>query len=560
VLQVTADAARWWTPTRIWAAACVALAVGGVAFIYRFNTLGGTLGGLGNDHFAQLMRSEVLLRGEQPLRDFADAELRGAWPALSYAVSAWAQQLWGRSLLSEAYLTVGALAAAYMLVFVLALDFSRRWTVALLAALAAMATFPKLYNYPKVLMPALAVLSIRLMMPQPSAMTIAGAAAVTALASLFRHDYGVFVLAAVIGGLIARDGTDVRRLTRHLAAYLAIVAVLLTPSAAWVQIYQGIPSYIRAALATSRIEVARTELRMPQLDVLHPFAPDGLLVWSYAAFWLVPALGLLIVLLRRSAGPRLTPSERGVVASLITLAFALDFFFLRSNLSQRFGDAAVPVVLLASWIAGIAPTVTAGSARLVTTMLPVALLCAIIALAWGYTAASSEFANGDLSLSWTRTRARSDLVHADLQALPPREWTRDNAEGILVAARYIAECTRPEDRLLVAGYMPEVPVFARRAFAAGQATVSLAMYTSDDDQRRALDRLARQSVPVVLADARDFEEGFVSDYPLLAKYIADRYRQAGTIAIDGEPRLLVFVDRQRQPTGVDAYLGLPCFR
>ena len=62
----------------------------------------GSLGGFTNDQFAHLMRAEMMLRGQQPLRDFADAELRGAWPALSYAVPAWAQQIGGRTLLPEA--------------------------------------------------------------------------------------------------------------------------------------------------------------------------------------------------------------------------------------------------------------------------------------------------------------------------------------------------------------------------------------------------------------------------------------------------------------------------
>ena len=81
-----------------------------MAFVYRFNTLGGALGGFDNDHFIYLIRTDMLLAGEQPLRDFVDAELRGAWPALTYAVSAWAQQIGGRTLLPEAFLTVGALA------------------------------------------------------------------------------------------------------------------------------------------------------------------------------------------------------------------------------------------------------------------------------------------------------------------------------------------------------------------------------------------------------------------------------------------------------------------
>ena len=68
-------------------AIAVAVLIAAIAFVFRFNTLGGTLGGFDNDEFAHLLRSQALLRGEQPLRDFADAELRGAWPALSYPSS-----------------------------------------------------------------------------------------------------------------------------------------------------------------------------------------------------------------------------------------------------------------------------------------------------------------------------------------------------------------------------------------------------------------------------------------------------------------------------------------
>ncbi|MGH9256185.1 MAG: hypothetical protein ACRD3C_16630, partial [Vicinamibacterales bacterium] len=134
VNRANTTAGSWWQPWRIVVGVTVAACVACVAFAYRFNTLGGTLAGFDNDHFAHLMRTEMLLHAEQPLRDFADAELRGAWPALSYAVPAWAQQLGGRTLLSEAYLTIGALALAYALVFLCALDLSKQWVVALLAA------------------------------------------------------------------------------------------------------------------------------------------------------------------------------------------------------------------------------------------------------------------------------------------------------------------------------------------------------------------------------------------------------------------------------------------
>ena len=159
---------------RIASAVAVAVGIGIVSFAFRFNTLGGALGGFDNDHFIYLTRTDMLLWGEQPLRDFVDAELRGAWPALTYLVSAWAQQLGGRTLLPEAYLSVGALAVANAAVFLLALDLSKRWSMALLAAATTVAMVPKLYNYPKVLMLALGVWALHAVLGVPISFCASG--------------------------------------------------------------------------------------------------------------------------------------------------------------------------------------------------------------------------------------------------------------------------------------------------------------------------------------------------------------------------------------------------
>jgi hypothetical protein len=533
--------------------------VAAIAFVFRFNNLGGTLGGFGNDHFAQLMRTDLLLRGEQPLRDFADSELRGAWPALSYAVSAWAQTIGGQSLLPEAYLTVGALALAYAIVFLLALDLSGSWIAALLATSAAILTLPRLYNYPKVLSLTLGALAIRLLMPNPSPLRLAFAAMVTAVASLFRHDYGAYLAVAFAIGLAARDIDNLRAVARHLTRYVAWLALFLAPSAIWVQVYAGIPTYLRDALLAGRIEALRTQLRVPSFDPGAPFSGDSVLVLTYVLFWMVPlvAIALLIAITRGPIG--LTSSARGMWGSLLGLAIVVDLFFLRSNLGQRFGDASIPVVVLAAFCVGEARALSGAPARRLAAFAPAGLLIALMVFAWSFADARTTLAASGLSGSYERTRLRFDEVRTDLHNLPPRTWTADNAEGVLVAARYVAQCTDPADRLLVAAYAPEIPVFARRGFAAGQGTMSLSFYTSEADQRRALMRLASQSVPIVLADAREYEEGFAEDYPLLARYLEEHYRRAGVIDVDGEPRFLVFVDADRTPRGMDPYLGLPCF-
>lgn len=114
--------------------------------------------------------------------------------------------------------------------------------------------------------------------------------------------------------------------------------------------------------------------------------------------------------------------------------------------------------------------------------------------------------------------------------------------------------------MLVAGAIHEIPVPARRRFTAEEAMFKLWLSTFEADQRRILARLERQSAPIILADAREFEESFTFDYPLLARHIAQEYREAGTILLDEEPRFRVFVETDRQPRGVDSRFGPPCFQ
>jgi hypothetical protein len=64
----------------------------------------------------------------------------------------------------------------------------------------------------------------------------------------------------------------------------------------------------------------------------------------------------------------------------------------------------------------------------------------------------------------------------------------------------------------------------------------------------------------VLADDREFGDGFLEDYPLLAQHLETDYRQAGTILVEGEPGYVVFVETRREPVHIDSELGLPCFR
>ena len=104
-------------------------------FLYRFNTLGGSLGGFDNDHFLYMTLAKQVEAGEQPLRDFLDG-VHGARPSLTYELSAGAQRLFGDNLRSEAWLTVTGVALGATVTF-LAGSLMAPWPWALSTALVS---------------------------------------------------------------------------------------------------------------------------------------------------------------------------------------------------------------------------------------------------------------------------------------------------------------------------------------------------------------------------------------------------------------------------------------
>lgn len=235
----------------------VAVVIGAGSFVYRFNTLGGRLGGFDNDHFGQLVRSMAVLEGERPLRDFTDTTLESLWPMPTYLSSAVAQQVLGRSLRTEGLLTAGMLSIGAIALFWLAYQFSRSIPLAALLTLLAIALRPALYNYPKIVPYVLALAAMLLYARRPTTTRLAALACSVAIAALFRHDHGVYLsMAAGTLVFLITVGVDERR--RRLLAVAAICVAMLLPGVMFAQMHGGFFAYLRASFETSRQEAART--------------------------------------------------------------------------------------------------------------------------------------------------------------------------------------------------------------------------------------------------------------------------------------------------------------
>ena len=531
-----------------------------VSFLYRFNGLGGALGGFDGDHFIYYLGAKAVAHGERPLRDFTDAGLMGAWPALSYELPALAQRLGGETLLSEAVFVVGAVALSLAVIFLTAAEVGGAMS-AVIVTITTLFTATKLYGYTKVLVFAVAAALFLRYARQPTRSRAVQLAIWAAIAFLFRHDYLVY-LAPCIALLIVLSAQRWRDAADRLLVCAATVAVLLAAPLYSIQRYVGVSEYLESNRALVAQESNRTTFRWPRFSVPDEgafFADEGNAVaWLYYTSVAIPLLAL-VSLVGAPRAPGLDARQtRALIVSLAVLALLLDRFFLRNNLGARFGDLGAPVAVLAAWLAARVRDSAPRARWSMRAAMAVALVPTLLALS---TTGSvrHELDTTGLSDSAKKIGRRFVAVIAELGAVPLRADAPAEAEPN--AAEYLRVCTAPDDRVLVIADAPEILAFAGRAFAGGQPTFRPGFYRLERDQLLTLSRLRKESVPIVLTDQEPtYKPNFAEQFNLIDQYVRGAYDEVGELpALAGEP-MRVWALRGRTPHAHYRSTQLPCFR
>jgi hypothetical protein len=532
-----------------------------IAFLYRFNALGGALGGFDGDHFIYYLGARAVAHGERPLRDFPDAGVMGAWPALSYELPAIAQRVLGETFFAEAVFTVSLLALALAVTAATAGGLAGRAS-AFVVTMATLFASTKLYGYSKVLVFAVAAALFVRYVRQPTRARAVQLGVWSAIAFLFRHDYLVY-LAPPVAILILLGTRGWREALDRLAVYAATVVLLLAGPVFSIHHYVGLDSYLATARALVEQEANRTTFRWPQFGP----EPGGLgaffsnegnaIAFLYDLSVAIPIVALLALIGSPRAKGLDTRQTRAVIASLAVLALLLDRFFLRNNLGARFGDLGAPLAILAAWLAWRFTSDSLPRRAVVWVVAAIVLLPTVQAL--GTTGSvRHELDTTGLSDSMKKIGRRLVAASADLRALPPSRVGPADPEPN--AAEYVRQCTAPTDRILVVADAPEILALAGRPFAGGHPTFRPGFYTLDSDQRETLVRLRQQSVPVVLLDEEhSYTTHFVPQFRLIHEYVTTTYERAGELPAPAGPAVQVFTRRGHHAAQRYRTTDLPCF-
>jgi hypothetical protein len=254
------------------------------------------------------------------------------------------------------------------------------------------------------------------------------------------------------------------------------------------------------------------------------------------------------------------------------LAIMLDAYFLRSPLAARLADPSVPLAILLSWLvvavprlvfsaSSLSPTAQAGPWVVRGLVLTGAASIAFILVGTLSRDFYDRLDKSSMAERWGKPPERAVGIARQLKNdWDLRTWeARTDRPDLITLSLYVNACTAPTDRVLVQGYLPQVLALAKRAFAGGHADLRPGFFATDSAQRLTLDRLRRQSVPIMLLDDGESLQQFRSAFPLITAYVDDQYRLAGTHEFDERFGISLFVRKDLTPQSTWDPLGWPCY-
>lgn len=573
----------------VWAGAIIAAScIFAFSWLLRYNDPDGAFVGLSDDHFYYVIRGWQMLFGERPDRDYVDA---GA--PLAYLISAALQVLVARGTWSEFVFCITALSLGAALTCLVAARASGSILLGVLAAMFEVAAFPRLYNYPKILVYAVAIPVLWWWIGKPGTRRTWLIALVAAVAFLLRHDHGLYVAGAFAFAVLAVPALGLKTRVRQAAIFAFALLVLLAPYLTYLQTNGGIQRHFEIGYRWSQRDRDRAPLVVPELhwqplSTGEPSDAPASEWWHHAPFpalngyrtwwlfWLVevlPGVAVLLLLLRPEDRLGGWADDRVKIATVAVFALLVNTGFLRGNLPTQIPDVAVPAAVLGAWVLSttwrivrrgrvelrgrsLNPGLLARSAAAIA-MFAVVMVTGVLLLP----SLREQIENSSLLDGPEAIRADAEGVTERLTRIWPLEnWARDDTRGPVQLALYFDACTAPSDKVLVTPYLPPAVGLARRAFAGGQGDLRAGFFDLDAEQQLTVERLQRQSVPVIIGPRDEEREEFARRLPRVAAYLAREYEDLGERQLGEGLVVSLLINRRARAVRTYEPLAFPCFR
>ena len=309
-----------------------------------------------------------------------------------------------------------------------------------------------------------------------------------------------------------------------------------------------------AGIDRSRGRVDLPGLRIGSLHLLAGLdtAPEAAAFLFYLLIVTV-LLALVALLSRRIPGP-IGERERLKIATVVLVAVVTLFGFIREPLAIRIADAMVAPLVLTAWLAAAFLT----SRRMSGTAAWRRAARSIVALVLLLLFARSVVVVGHVRARLPRGDDWSSMQRQLWMSPPFAAW---GAHGTAKyrAVRFIRDCTREREPLLVLWFAPDLYYYADRPFGGRLGFYMEGYWTSPDHERANIAAIDRDRPLLAVVEAGR-EATDLYTYPQLLEYIDRHYSPIGELPSPGGNAIRVLARTDRQPVSIDAELGWPCYR
>jgi 4-amino-4-deoxy-L-arabinose transferase-like glycosyltransferase len=228
------------------------------AFAYRFIGLDFT----NDDLLFFAIGRQIAAFGEWPVRDlFEEGD------PLHNVASAVLQSITGHSLVGEALFDILMLSLAAALVTLVTARWLRSAALGAVVGILTVIAWPRLYDYPKALIPAVGLWLCAWYQQRPGRTLETVMGVTVGLSFLLRHDFGVYLAATVAAAIVITRWSRGTPLVAPLLVSGAVAAALILPYLVYVQAHVGIVRYLQSAQRFTAREVSRSDDRPPAFSI-----------------------------------------------------------------------------------------------------------------------------------------------------------------------------------------------------------------------------------------------------------------------------------------------------
>ena len=221
-------------------------------------------------------------------------------------------------------------------------------------------------------------------------------------------------------------------------------------------------------------------------------------------------VGVPIVAAAMAFTRRMEIAERARVLGAVAVALPVAVFILRDPIVARLGGAAGPVAVVGAWLWS-----RVHASWAIRAAAAVVIVSAVVAT----------------GVDVEPSRLRRVMEQASMSP-PSTALVLDREEAGLVD--YLRRCTRPDDRVFAAWFVPQLYFFSSRGFAGGMVVTFGGHWSDPARQHRIVAKLKSEPVPVAIF--QDDGSEFRATYPIVDDYLRANYSSGGAV---GPYRVLV---------------------